>query len=223
MAELILRPTGDAATTSHTCSSGSAAYLLVNEEVADDDATYVYQTINSKDGGAKASWFKISAPSIENFKITSVEVWYRGKTTTTKSSDTSATIYYLLLNNERVQGGADELTSSYANHSKIYTNLNGSTFKNFKETGITGFGITTSGFKGASKNDDYEMRITQAWLKIIYEPVSETTATGIYIKQNGAYTQAQAAYKKVNGVWVQQTDIAALKTEMQTGRYKYGG
>lgn len=48
----------------------------------------------------------------------------------------------------------------------------------------------------------------------------DTTATGIYLKQNGAYTQAQAAYKKVNGVWVQQTDIAALKTEMQSGKYK---
>ena len=46
------------------------------------------------------------------------------------------------------------------------------------------------------------------------------TATGIYLKQNGAYKEAQAAYKKVNGVWVQQTDIATLKTEMQSGKYK---
>ena len=45
----------------------------------------------------------------------------------------------------------------------------------------------------------------------------EVSGTGIYLKQNGAYKQAQAAYKKVNGVWVQQTDIATLKTEMQNG------
>ena len=30
----------------------------------------------------------------------------------------------------------------------------------------------------------------------------DTTGTGIYLKQNGAYKEAQAAYKKVNGVWV---------------------
>ena len=51
----------------------------------------------------------------------------------------------------------------------------------------------------------------------------DTSGTGIYLKQNGAYKEAQAAYKKVNGVWVQQTDTAALKTEIQSGRYKYGG
>lgn len=51
----------------------------------------------------------------------------------------------------------------------------------------------------------------------------DTSGTGIYLKQNGAYTQAQSAYKKVSGVWVQQTDISAIKSEMQNGKYKLGG
>lgn len=51
----------------------------------------------------------------------------------------------------------------------------------------------------------------------------DTTGTGIYLKQNGAYKEAQAVYKKVNGVWVQQTDVATLKSEMQSGKYKLGG
>lgn len=51
----------------------------------------------------------------------------------------------------------------------------------------------------------------------------DTSGTGIYLKQNGAYTQAQAVYKKINDVWVQQTDIATLKSELQSGKYKLGG
>lgn len=39
----------------------------------------------------------------------------------------------------------------------------------------------------------------------------EVTGTSIYLKQNGAYTQAQAIYKKVNGVWT-ETDKTALDT-----------
>lgn len=62
--------------------------------------------------------------------------------------------------------------------------------------------IETNGQKNASKNDDFQNRITQAYLTVEYEPVSDATGTGIYLKQNGAYKEAQAAYKKVNGVWV---------------------
>lgn len=61
---------------------------------------------------------------------------------------------------------------------------------------------------------------TAADLSLYAYATKDTTATGIYLKQNGAYTQAQAAYKKVNGVWVQQADIATLKTEIQSGKYK---
>ena len=44
--------------------------------------------------------------------------------------------------------------------------------------------------------------------------------TGLYVKQNGTFVEANAVYKKVNGAWVQQTDIASIKTELQSGNYK---
>lgn len=47
----------------------------------------------------------------------------------------------------------------------------------------------------------------------------DTPSTGIYAKANGAHSEAQAAYKKINGVWVKQTDTTALKNEMKTGNY----
>lgn len=50
----------------------------------------------------------------------------------------------------------------------------------------------------------------------LYAKAIKPATTGIYLKQNGAYTQAQAIYKKVNGVWT-ATDKAALDT---TTKYK---
>ena len=40
------------------------------------------------------------------------------------------------------------------------------------------------------------------------------------MKQNGIFIEANAVYKKINGAWVQQTDIASIKTELQSGNYK---
>lgn len=51
----------------------------------------------------------------------------------------------------------------------------------------------------------------------------DTPSTGIYTKANGAHSEAQAAYKKINGVWVKQTDMAALKNEMKNMNLKLGG
>lgn len=51
----------------------------------------------------------------------------------------------------------------------------------------------------------------------------DTPSTGIYAKANGAHREAQAAYKKINGVWVKQTDTAALKNEMKNMNLKLGG
>ena len=54
----------------------------------------------------------------------------------------------------------------------------------------------------------------------LYPGVVQQINTGLYIKQNGAFVEANAVYKKVNGAWVKQTDIASIKTELQSGNYK---
>lgn len=118
------------------------------------------------------------------------------------------------------------LSTSYGDFTKTYSasdlSINDVVLDSFDSANIT-VQVETSGKKNAKKNDDFQNRITQVYLTVEYEPVSGTSGTGIYLKQNGAYAQAQAAYKKVGGVWVQQTDIATLKTEMQSGKYKLGG
>lgn len=50
----------------------------------------------------------------------------------------------------------------------------------------------------------------------LYAKATQIGGTSIYLKQNGAYKQAQAIYKKVNGVWT-ATDKTALDT---TTKYK---
>lgn len=57
---------------------------------------------------------------------------------------------------------------------------------------------------------------TAATLTLYAKATKISTGTGIYLKQNGAYTQAQAIYKKVNGVWT-ASDKTALDT---TTKYK---
>lgn len=46
------------------------------------------------------------------------------------------------------------------------------------------------------------------------------TGTGLYIKVNGTWAEAQNIYKKVSGAWVLQSDVAAVKQEIQNGNYK---
>ena len=58
------------------------------------------------------------------------------------------------------------------------------------------------------------------YVTLYAKAIKIATGTGLYIKQNGTFVEANAVYKKVNGAWVQQTDIASIKTELQNGNYK---
>ena len=68
------------------------------------------------------------------------------------------------------------------------------------------------------KHDSGTADITS--LTLYAKATKSAAGTGIYIKQNGAFVEANAVYKKVNGTWIQQTDIASIKTELQSGNYK---
>lgn len=43
-------------------------------------------------------------------------------------------------------------------------------------------------------------------LTLYAKAIPNTTSTGLYFKQNGAWTEATAVYKKVDGAWAEQTD-----------------
>ena len=61
---------------------------------------------------------------------------------------------------------------------------------------------------------------TQTYLTLYAKATKIVAGTEIYIKNNGSYVEAIGVYKKINGAWVKQTDIASVKTELQSGNYK---
>lgn len=78
--------------------------------------------------------------------------------------------------------------------------------------------VTSSGYKSSSKDSSGYVRITQVYVEITYEEIE--TGTGLYMKSNGSYAEVQKVYKKVNGVYVEQTDISSLFST--STKYKKG-
>lgn len=57
----------------------------------------------------------------------------------------------------------------------------------------------------------------------LYAKATKTsTGTGLYIKQNNTFIEANVVYKKIDGAWVQLSDseLIQLKSEMQSGNYR---
>lgn len=80
---------------------------------------------------------------------------------------------------------------------------------------LNSLNLLISGARGyLSTNTSYWMRLYGADLTVTYELPPEGPT--LYLKQNGAYTACSVAYKKVNGVWVEQTDIENLFDESKT-------
>ncbi len=59
---------------------------------------------------------------------------------------------------------------------------------------------------------------TAADLTLYAYATKDTSGTGIYLKQNGAYAEAQAVYCRVSGAWVLQDDGG--KAALQSGKYR---
>jgi uncharacterized repeat protein (TIGR02543 family) len=58
------------------------------------------------------------------------------------------------------------------------------------------------------------------YVTLYAKAIKNATGTGLYIKVNGAWAEAQNIYKKVSGAWALQSDVAAVKQEIQNGNYK---
>lgn len=214
MATVILRPTVDDS-LKHLCSSGSSGYAMLSEVSADGDSTYVYQSISGTSSETAGSRFKCGGAGVGKIKISSVTLTVNAKTTKGNTSDTAKITYWLTSNTTAAGGvGQSVLTTSYSDFTKTYSdsdlNIADKVFDSFDAANFLA-SVLTAGAKNSKKNDDFQNRVTQIYLTVEYTPVSDTTTTGIYLKQNGAYTQAQAAYKKVNGVWT-TTDKTAIDT-----------
>ena len=206
MATLILRPVSDES-LNHSCSSGSNGYSMISEASADDDSTYIYQAISGTKSSTVQSSFTLGgAMPSGSFKITGAKLYVRARTT-------SINIYsgtYKLSIDSGLSGHIIALGTSYQTSSStdVAASLINNTYTSSDFPSISII-ISTTGSKENSKDGNYQIRITQAYLELEYEEIIEETTT-IYIKESGNWNQYSAVYKKENGVWVIQSDLGSI-------------
>ena len=201
MATLILRPISDRS-LKHSCSSGSSGYAMISESSADDDSTYVYQTVSSRNSTSETSSFTLGGtmPS-GSFKITRATLYVRGRST---GEYTYSGTYKLSIDSS---ASSMSLSTSYQTSSStgVATSLINNTYisSNFPSLSVI---ITTTGKKSSTKDDDFQIRVTQVYLELEYEEIVED----IYIKENGNWNKYSAVYKKENGIWVLQSNLTSI-------------
>lgn len=216
MPTLILRPTSDAS-LGHNCSSGSSGYALVNEASADDDSTYIYQSMTSSNA-SKTSSFKFTADMpVKKMKITSVKAYVRAKTTSTSSNDSYSLNYTTTMNNKSSSAKSVSLSNSYSTDSNTYTV---STFglSNVEISDLNNLNIRLSiTSSGDYYKNSFQIRITQVYLEITYE---EIKTDKFYIKRNGTWQVVKNVYKKINNQYVLQEDLTSIFNTLT--KYKEG-
>ena len=203
MATLILRPARDES-IGHAYSSGDIGYAMISESSADDDSTYIYQTVSSTSSASVTSSFTLGGtmPS-GSFKITGATLYVRGRSS---ANYTYSGTYKLSIDSS---ASSMSLSTSYQTSSSgVATSLINNTYtsSNFPSLSVT---ITTAGKKSSSKNSNFQIRVTQIYLELEYEEIIEDNSI-IYIKESGNWNNYSAVYKKENGVWAIQSDLVSI-------------
>ena len=195
MATLILRPVSDES-LNHSCNSESSGYSLISESSADDDSTYIYQTVSSTSSASVTSSFTLGGtmPS-GSFKITGATLYVRGRSS---ANYTYSGTYQLSIDSS---ASSMSLSTRYQTSSStgVATSLINNTYtsSNFPSLSVT---ITTAGNKSSSKNSSFQIRITQIYLELEYEEIIEDPSA-YYVKVDGRWRKVLTAYRKVNGAW----------------------
>lgn len=172
MATIILYPTADV-TLNHLCNTGSSGYVLIDDETADDESTYIYLQSGggdmNSDSAEATSTFKVSGTSPYTNKkvyITGVSYLVRGWRGNNTNSNVVSRIG-VSINNENYSNGSDHsLAYSWTSATGTLSpsGLN-TTYNSFADANIRMQVYTTA--VGKSNN---ESRITQAYLTITYLP-----------------------------------------------------
>lgn len=184
------------------------AYLLVNEVVADDDATYIL--CSSTTIGVDLSFV---LPTERNIKkvLTHIRVKSDG---TDRAADVGLRAYPSdgsslssvgtgAYPSAPGTGGWEDYEVDFSDHVKLLEAINNSQY-------IT---IVADVNGGASKQQDsdkvtmVDTYITQVYLELIYED-GETVTSPLYLRQNGVWVQMGTIYRKEGGAWVESSPDA---------------
>ena len=179
MAVVNLRPISDI-TLEHKCSSGSNGYTLINEVTCDNDGTYIYQDFTSTSTRTATSSFHLE-DSPKNILISNAQICFQRRNTTSNSNKVTFSVVLK-------QGNTTLFSGSFSASSTDDYGQNAPHFED-QLSGITSLSdlsleITTSSSKSASKNDDFQIRISQVYVHLAYTEASNTYNCAAVAKDN---------------------------------------
>lgn len=175
MSQITFRPSSDSL-LNHICSTGSAGYVLINETAADDDASYIYQSVTGTSNVAVTSGFVLSGVISGYFKITSMILYVRGAQTSKSFNSSSFTANLFVGGSGGTSFGSGTLNST--SYTTINNTYNSSTWSALNDVLFNGsgnlptisFNIETDGKRTYSnKGGNYQIRITQSYLVVNYD------------------------------------------------------
>lgn len=202
---IIYRPIADT-TLGHTPNAGSDGYPLLSESTADNDSTYISQSISSTTSASVTSEFTcqqgIAIPM--NGIVVAARVHIIGeKTQSSITATLSASVNIGGTKTEIITDNA--LTTSYSDSTAGVSGLQ------MPAGVVCRVSITTKGNTNQIAKTSGEIRITQIYVEVDFEIPS----TGLYFKQNNTYKEAQNIYKKINSEWI-AVDKNAIDSSLQT-------
>lgn len=185
----------------------SSTYLsLSNEEnMYDDISSTTYATLTNTHKSTSYYYFYLRGFNIGdiplNAEVSSFTVKIRGRASGAYNSS-----MYLAHGTTTISGAT---ASQLPNSSSVTTR----TFSNgsLEWSDIVGYGDTF----GIRINCRRNARNTQSYYYIYGAEIDVTYTVPIvtnklYLKQNDVWTEVAKAYKKINGVWVEQSDITSI-------------
>lgn len=200
-----LRPSADIS-VGHTLypTTSAAAYLLINEEVSDEDATYIRSPDTQT--GVSTSKFKLSNTSQlpgKRFIVNSVNI--AGDTYTSYSNGENKNEFILEINGIETAIVATTTNKTFdISVADAITLINEAVAQNgiLPDINITVISYDSL-FSDTTKERNVASGVSQVYVAINYEEILDI---GVHKKVNGEWVAATAAYQKQSGAWVEITE-----------------
>ena len=175
---LIFRPSADVS-LNHACSTGSAGYALIADATADDNSTYISQTLSATNSTSMSSTFTLTVDGElppYSYKITATRLYARG-VKGNNGETASATCYFAA---GTAAGGSSDSAAVSSNLNTSYTTGTATSdsltsdintyIESNSEFPIISVKVTTTGTKSSNKNaNNGYARITQIYAEFDYE------------------------------------------------------
>lgn len=215
---ITLRPSVDIS-VGHSLSAGSSGYALISEATADNDSTYIYQTLSSKDSVSITSTFYLSGTMpTDPYTVSAVRLYLVGRQG--NAGESASMYFYSAVNTTEVNNDTDRgviatstaVSSSY----KVFQKESIRLVDNINQYMTTHDGafpsiagkIITEGIKSDSKGaSNGFVRVTQIYMEVDCEV---DTGQHIFMKENGNWVEYSKVFVKQNGIWVEQADLPSV-------------